>query len=246
MRIFTVAAERMNCNIMQLTDFDLTKLRVVKETVLWLDGQDHSRWVLKTHMKSAGLGREELHLKIWNPTYIRRDNILAGIDVGFYDGQTTPALAGLIFHNGVCRGYATKTCARYWRRPWENRFYDLIQEKSAQTGYFSYQFSPYHVMRYKNQPSLIDLEGIYRLRELPELPKYHGRFDDRKYERYVADLYNERYNGPIETRRDRTVGNETVVHTKSFLQKAVKFLWTQSAAYTKERIHPHHLHLIQK
>lgn len=246
MQIRALAAERMNCRILQLTDFNLAKLAVVKETVLWLDGQDHSRWVLKTQMKSEGRSREELYLKIWNPTYIRRDNILAGIDVGFYDRQTTPALTGLIFHQGICRGYATNKCTRYWRRPWEERFYNLIQEKSAKTGYFSYQFSPYHVLRYRNQPSLVDLEGIYRLSELPALPIFHGHFDDVKYERYVTDLYNERYNSHIETRCAQVAGNETIGRPKPFLQRIVKFLWEQSMAYIKQRVNPNHVYLIQK
>lgn len=218
----------MNCKVLQLTDFDIRSLEVVKETILWLDGQDHCRWVLKTPAKSIGSTSGSMYLKVWNTTYIRRDNILTGLDVGFYDEQTTPALTGLIFHKGVCRGYATSHCTRYWRRPWEHRFYSLIQGKSLKTGYFTYQFSPYHVMRYKNQPSLIDLEGIYRLDALPELAKYHSRFDDRKYEQFVIDLYNSRSERKMNMPKRTPIKSTPPTWSTSFLVRTLKVLWRRS------------------
>jgi hypothetical protein len=238
----------MNYEIIQMTDFDLTKLEIVKETVCWLREQDHSRWVLKTPMKPLGFWQTQLYLKIWNPTYIRRDNILTGIDVGFYDEQTTPALVGPIFHKGICRGYATSRCTQYWRRQWENRFYDLILQKSAKTGYFNCQYSRYHVMRYKGQPNLIDLEGIYPICELRELPKYDSRFDDRQYEDYIVGLYNERCNHRIEQSRNQTVGNVPVGRDKHSLKRAVYSLWNRSITLLKKgpQISSNHLYLIQK
>ena len=238
----------MNYEILQMTDFDLTRLEVVKETVFWSGEHDHSRWVLKTPMKSVGFWQTPLYLKIWNPTYIRRDNILAGIDVGFYDEQITPALVGLIFHKGICRGYATSKCTHYWRRQWENRFHNLILEKSAKTGYFNYQYSRYHVMRYKGQPNLIDLEGIYPIGELRELTKFYSRFDDRQYEEYIVGLYNERCNYRIEQPQLQTVGKEPVGRVKHFLKRAVQSLWKQPITFFRKgtQINPNHVYLIQK
>jgi hypothetical protein len=232
--------------ILQLTDFDLTRLELVAERVMWLDEQDHSRWVLKTPIRFAGYWQTQLYLKIWNPTYVRRDNILAGIDVGFYDEQSTPALVGLIFHKGICRGYATSKCSHYWTRQWEDRFYKLILEKSAKTGYFNYQLSRYHVMRYKGQPSLIDLEGIYPIGELHELTKYRSRFDDTKYEQYIAGLYNERYK--CRDQPEIQTLSEPVGRDKHFLKRSVQSLWKQSITFFTERakISPNHVYLIQK
>ena len=175
----------MNYEHFSLTDIDLRELDVIKENIFWLDEQDHSRWVLRTRKKSAAFGSQELYLKIWNPTYIRRDNILAGIDVGFYDDQITPALVGLIFHRGFCRGYVVRKCTPNWGAGVDELF-DLIKEKSEQTGFFSYQFSRYHIMRYKNRLNLIDLEGIYPIRDLPLLARYQSRFDDRNYEDFIT------------------------------------------------------------
>jgi hypothetical protein len=207
----------MHCETLQLTDFDLTQCEIVKETILWIDGQDHSRWVLKTRVDSRRSRRSGVYLKIWNPTYVRRDNILAGIDVGFYDQVTTPALIGPIFHKGVCSGYVANECARYWGRRWEARFYRVIQDKTARTGYFSYQFSRYHVMRFNNQPSLIDLEGIYPIGELSALETSHGEFEPRR--RGLSFL----------TAGTKFVWNESIA---SFRQR--------------RRLAPHHQNLIQR
>lgn len=231
---------------LQLADFDLTRCEVVKETVLWLDGQDHSRWVLKTD--SGGFGRNGLYLKIWNPSYVRRDNILAGIEVGFYDEQTTPALMGPIFHDGVCRGYVTNGCTRYWGRRWEAGFYRLIQDKSAKTGYFSYQFSRDHVMRFKNQPSLIDLEGIYPVGDLPALATYHGTFDDERYQGYIAGLYRERFHALETPTPNRAVASTPRRRGLSLLIAGASLVWRESIAGFRERkrMTRHHLDLIQR
>jgi hypothetical protein len=238
----------MNYAIFQLTDFDIKRLEVVKETVMWLDGQDHSRWVLKTPSKIAVLGHQELYLKIWNPTYIRRDNILAGIDVGFYDEKITPALVGLIFHKGICRGYAVKMCTRNWGRKLDNHFYDLIKEKSEITGYFSYQFSRYHIMRYKKCLNLIDLEGIYPIENLHSLTKYRSRFDDKKYETFITGLYNERFARPFEQSPIQPVLNEQVGGRSHLLKRVRSFLWKLPISFLKEAIkaRPNHTYLIEE
>jgi hypothetical protein len=174
---------------------------------------------------------------------------LEGINVGFYDEQTTPAFAGIILHKGICRGYAMNTCFRYWKRKWEKPFNGLIRKRSAQTGYFAYQFSRYHVMQYNHQPSLIDLEGIYPIGELHNLTNYHSRFDDRHYESYITSLYNERYHRSAEHPLVQTVENGQFEHDTPFLQRGFRFLWKQSLMYLRKRpkqTSPTHLHLIQK
>lgn len=69
-------------------------------------------------------------------------------------------------------------------------FHDLILEKTARTRLFSVQYSRYHVMRFGTRFSLVDLEAIHPLSELPILTgKYNCFFDDPEYERFVIELY---------------------------------------------------------
>jgi hypothetical protein len=55
------------------------------------------------------------------------------------------------------------------------------------------QYSPHHIMRYGDRYSLVDLEGIYPLQELPTIVYYGTRFQDCDYARFVYQLYAERY-----------------------------------------------------
>lgn len=127
-----------------------------------------------------------MFFKIWNETYIRRDNILNGLEVGFYDEKTVPALEGIIVSNGVCRGYVMYACIGKGVRAPE--FYKLLKERTRGTGYFNYQIGRSHIRRYRDQYSLIDLEGIYPLCECMRLSDYYARFDDSEYETFVKGL----------------------------------------------------------
>lgn len=62
----------------ELRDIDLPRLKLVKETYQWFAGQDHSRWTFRSRQSGD-------YFKIWNPTYIRRDHFLRGLESGFYD-----------------------------------------------------------------------------------------------------------------------------------------------------------------
>ena len=72
-----------------LENIDFSQLTLIKERSKKYKAQDHSRWVYKDV-------KNNLYYKMWNPTYIRKDNILKGISNGFYDIETTPALMGTI------------------------------------------------------------------------------------------------------------------------------------------------------
>src|SRR5437764_1167437 len=139
----------------QLSDIDLAKLTLVKKSRTQIDGRDHSRWVFRTprHLCAAA---DVLYYKIWNPSYIRRDHLLRGIESGFYDESTTPALKALIYANGLCRGYATRKCLPNRKKDCD--FFRHIVDRTVQTGFFAVQYSRYHTMRYGERYSLVDLE----------------------------------------------------------------------------------------
>jgi hypothetical protein len=167
----------------QLTSISLSELKLVKETCRWFGDQDHSRWVFQT--RGSGFGEKNgLVFKIWNPTYIRRDHLLRGIECGFYDETTIPAFHAIIFAKGICRGYVMRKCLP--NRTKDPVFHAHILEKTVQTGFFCVQYSRFHTMRYGEKFSLVDLEAIY---PLAELPYYLCFFDDLEYEWFVANLY---------------------------------------------------------
>lgn len=195
----------MHLPVVELRDIPLPRLVLVKETFAWIDGRDHSRWLFRTPHASNGDG---LFYKIWNPSYLRRDHILRGVESGFYDETTTPALQALIFSRGVCRGYVMLNCTPSRKK--DPDFDRRIIQKTLQTGLFAVQYSRFHTMRIGGGLSLIDLEGIHPLDELPDLySAYHCFFDDREYERVVIDLYRRTYPGrpvPAPTRQPPSSG----------------------------------------
>ncbi len=95
-----------------------------------------------------------------------------------------------------------------WCRPDRRRdppFHALVLRKTEATGLFAVQYSRSHTMRCGDQRSLVDLEGIHPLHELPLLSShYRCFFDDPDYERFVADLYGRTFPDrplPAPTRR---------------------------------------------
>lgn len=174
-------------DVIQMTDINLSKLKLVKETCRWFGDQDHSRWVFRTRENSSE--EDTFFFKIWNPTYIRRDHVLRGVESGFYDETTIPAFYAFIFAKGICRGYVMRKCIPYHRK--DPDFSALILRKTAQTGFFCVQYSRFHSMRYGDKFSLVDLEAIHPLAEFPFLASRYPRciFDDLEYEGFVIDLY---------------------------------------------------------
>tara|TARA_Y100000385_G_scaffold290201_1_gene362399 strand:- start:6777 stop:8267 length:1491 start_codon:yes stop_codon:yes gene_type:complete len=167
-----------------LDTIDVSSFQLIKERVSHYQNQDHSRWVFK---------KDNLYYKIWNETYIRKNNIINGILSGFYDKTTCPALYGLIFWEGICRGYIMHECNDYDRL--DEEFFKLIKNKTANTKCFTYDFCEQHVKKYKGQYTLIDLEGIYHLdyykikskeQKLLNIP---GKFmANDQYKQYVESL----------------------------------------------------------
>ena len=173
-----------------LSDIDIKELTLVKETYVINNEQDHSRWIFKCKANNLIKNCDELYLKIWNPAYIRRDNILKAIDSGFYDNNTTPALKAIIYHNGLCRGYVMDKCYPNYKLTLDKNFYALIKEISTKTKFFNVQFSPCHVLKYKESFSLIDLEGVFLISDLTEIYKQMSFFDYEEYERFIVGEYD--------------------------------------------------------
>lgn len=185
----------MHYEVLPLADIPIDRLTLVKQSVRWYGDQDHSRWVFRTSRSARLAGNDDVYVKLWNPTYVRRDNVLHGIDAGFYDVEVTPALRAVIFHRGACRGYVMHRAERD-RGPHPG-LYEIVKQKTARSGYCHVQFSPYHTLRYRDTWTLIDLDAIYPIRELPGIHALHAAFDCDEYERFVADLFNQAFpDGP--------------------------------------------------
>lgn len=171
----------------RLTDIPLRALTPHKVRLAHYGAQDHCRWVFRGRLAGSA---NPLFYKIWNPSYVRRDNILAAIESGFYDERTVPALHSVIFHNGICRGYIMhQGTAR--QRTVSTEFRDLVFLRTGQTGFFTVQFAPCHAMIYQDRWSLIDLEGAYPVEALPHLSRYHCEFENAAYKTFVTGLHKQ-------------------------------------------------------
>lgn len=168
----------------RLTEITLEALVPVKVTLSHFGSQDHNRWVFR----SSGRHAQPYFYKIWNSNYVRRDNLPGAIACGFVDDDTVPALDGLIFHDGICRGYIMKACQSE-RGLLDDTFRELIYARTKSTEHFFVQLSDHHIMRLGHLRSLVDLEGIYPIDALPHLPGLNCRFEDSRYARMVLDRY---------------------------------------------------------
>jgi hypothetical protein len=169
-----------------LDEINFLEVRLVKERIKWYGEQDHSRWIFADRTSWLWDRPRPRVYKIWNPTYVRRDNLLAGLEAGFYNEEIVPALLGPIFHDGICRGYVMEACQRHARMvDW---FYETIKRRTRETGYFYYDFSRYQIMRYGNRLSLVDLEGVYPLEDAPNLDRFHCVFAHDDYRDFVMHL----------------------------------------------------------
>ena len=164
-----------------LDEIDFSQLSLIKKREKKYRDQDHSRWIYNDKLNS-------LYYKIWNSTYIRRNNVEEGILSKFYTEETTPALVGTIHHEGICRGYIMKKVDKGTKDP--NKFYETIQQKTLLSNHFYFDYCKKHIMNYKGQPCLIDLEGIYPISELQNFldHKYNSSFADNSYKEFVCNL----------------------------------------------------------
>ena len=90
-----------------LDEIDVSKFQTIKTRQKYYGNQDHSRWVFYDE-------NNKLYYKIWNDTYIRKNTIIEAFELGFYDKELLPALEGIIFWEGVCRGYVMKECEKLY------------------------------------------------------------------------------------------------------------------------------------
>lgn len=174
-----------------LTTINLHRLTLVKEVLKYSNGRDLCRWIFRAPCGLPDLPKLDIYIKIWNPSYVRASTIKNGLETGFYDSRTAAGLVGLISHAGICRGYVMHRCRYHGNIPQE--FRRLIEARTASTGFFLLQYSRHHIMKYRGQTTLIDLEGIYPLDQLPVLASRRAYFDDPEYARYVHQLFRAKF-----------------------------------------------------
>jgi len=169
-----------------LDEIDVTKFKTIKARQKWYDNQDHSRWVFYDETN-------KLYYKIWNDTYIRKNTIVDAFESGFYDLEMLPALKGIIFWEGVCRGYVMEECEKYGEL--EDDFYNDIKKRTTNTNMFAYDLCPNHIFKFNGKTTIIDLEGVYQLNQYHIKKDEHhslgipGRFVEHEpYEDYIKSL----------------------------------------------------------
>ena len=170
----------MEYEIISLDSFNPLNMNLIKSREKWYGDEDHSRWVFES---------DGLYYKIWNETYVRKDGVKTGLDSEFYDEDTVPAFVGLIYYDGICRGYITKKCEEC--KDDITSFEDVIKNKTKETGFFVYDITDKHIMKFGDKFSLIDLEGVCPLSEYEDIAndRFHASFSSENYRKFVHELY---------------------------------------------------------
>ena len=164
---------------------DSTFSQKIKEKNSRYGEENHTRTVYKI---------DDFYIKVWDVDYIRANTISAAFASGFYDSTIIPNFVGLLYdENNNCRGYIAKEST-----PSEEHFEELfkrIKLKTINTNYFAYDFCKNHTYEFEGKPTLIDLEGIYRIDEYDNLSKHHyetylsaGNFiEDNTYKTFIEN-----------------------------------------------------------
>ena len=179
---------KLDYNIISLDTIDVESMKIISERTKFYVNQDHSRWVYYDESNN-------LYYKLWNETYIRKNNVITGFLSGFYDMELVPSFVGFIFWEGVCRGYVTKGCDEY--NQVDDNFYQKIKDRTEKFGYFAYDFCPQHIYKFEDKLTLVDLEGIYHMSQYEEKSSEHinlqipGEFVEYKpYKKFIeSQLY---------------------------------------------------------
>ena len=181
--------------IISLDTIDVKKMTPIYERSKYWGELDFSRWVFRDETTN-------LYYKIWNDTYVKRNGIISGLISGLYDETTVPALVGIIFWEGVCRGYVMKHLGDVHKK--EDmisdedypQFYNHILNKVKQTNYFPYDLCQKHMRKYKNKISLMDLEGVHHIDEYEFRLKEHNHLgikglfiNNQQWEKDIQSLY---------------------------------------------------------
>ena len=181
--------------IISLDTIDVKKMTPIYERSKYWGELDFSRWVFRDETTN-------LYYKIWNDTYVKRNGIISGLISGLYDETTVPALVGIIFWEGVCRGYVMEHLGDVHKK--EDmisdqdypQFYNHILNKVKQTNYFPYDLCQKHMRKYKNKISLMDLEGVHHIDEYEFRLKEHNHLgikglfiNNQQWEKDIQSLY---------------------------------------------------------
>jgi hypothetical protein len=115
------------------------------------------------------------------------------MEAGFYDETIVSALTALIFHEGICRGYITEASRVTYKI--DRSFYETLKKKTIACDFFAIQFSRSHVGIHNDRYSLIDLEAVHPIKDLPKMQSLHAFFDDNDYGRFVTSRFLALYPG---------------------------------------------------
>lgn len=166
----------------QLSSIDIDNFPLIVERIVTKNSADHSRWVFRS---PKGV-QPCLVYKIWNPDYIRRDNILTGLQTGLYNAATVPGLRALIMERDQCRGYVMGHGAQC-RTPAADLIYALW-EATRKSRYFAGQYRRSHTLIIDNRASLIDLEAVHAIGGEPGWPQGSVEIEDPDYAALIARL----------------------------------------------------------
>ena len=183
-----------------LSSIDLPAMSLVVERIVHRNGQDHSRWVFLSRSSA-----EPLYYKVWNPGYVRRDNLLMGLESGLYTPATVPALKAVIMSGNQCRGYVM-AAGRRQRRPTPALVHALWAATQV-SGYFAAQYRPTHTIVANGCPSLIDLEAVHAIAGEPGWPVGKVAIEDPDY----AALIHRLQAGPVSQAEVRSMADRHVI-----------------------------------
>jgi hypothetical protein len=156
---------------MQRKDLDLSKLEVVRDKYNhYVKFVNHGRAIYKdaTH-----------YYKVFHPEYVRLPYFRQALAANFFDGLVHPDIE-YIYEDGEVVGYKLPigevlSDNEYDQQLVPTSFWRIVEKAMLRTGLVFYDFVPPNIIKIGGELSLIDLESIYPLEKLGEMPSHNAK-----------------------------------------------------------------------
>ncbi len=110
--------------------------------------------------------KNKLYYKVFNKDFVRRQNFIDALKVGFYD-RLSPALVGIIYDGDDIMGYVTTAGEIADFKRAKKEMMKIMVEVIKETNFFYFDFVEANIIVLEDgQMSLVDLESVLGINKL--------------------------------------------------------------------------------
>ena len=180
-----------------LKELDIDSFEVIKDKYNRIDNQgiNHGRIIYFDSKKNV-------YYKIFHKGYCRLNNFITAYESDFFV-ELSPGLNGIIYDENEIVGYVTLggkvlSESEFNIHLIPDDFRNKLMDRIKETGLFFYDFVPSNIIKLDSgELSLIDLESIYKIKDLFKISKHNAKVKPDYLYDFVYKLWRDNYMRPI-------------------------------------------------